>query len=188
MKKSTKVILAILVAASGFLLMLNHLFDKKEKINIVEQKQISNQGNIELIVPDKATTTTTKKVVKTTKKAITKNTTTHQATQNGYRLTHYGYDCSACSGITAKGYDISKTQYYNDSTYGKVRIVAMCSKYPFYTIIKIKNYKMGGDILAIVLDRGVGCSTIDLAVKNEKQAAQFGIQNNVQIEILRKGK
>lgn len=188
MKYRTKVILCILVALLGMILMLNHLFDKQEKINVVEQKQISNQGNIELIVLDEPKTTTTKKVVKTTKKAITKNTITHKETQNGYKLTHYGYDCSACSGITAKGYDISKTQYYNDSTYGKVRIVAMCSKYPFYTIIKIKNYKMGGDITAIVLDRGVGCSTIDLAVKNEKQAAQFGIQKNVQIEILRKGK
>ena len=64
----------------------------------------------------------------------------------------------------------------------------MCSKYPLYSVIKIKNYKMGGDITAIVLDRGVGCSTIDLAVENEKQSLQLGIQNNVQIEILRKGK
>lgn len=184
MKKNIKVILAILIAASGLLLMLNHLYDKQEKINVVEQNQISNQGNIELIVLDEPKTTTTKKVVKTTKSITTKKVAN---TNTGFNLTHYGYDCSTCSGITAKGYDISKTIYYNDPTYGKVRVVAMCSKYPFYSIIKIKNYKNGGDITAIVLDRGVGCSTIDLAVKNEKEAAQFGIQKNVQIEILRTG-
>ena len=64
----------------------------------------------------------------------------------------------------------------------------MCSKYPLYSIIKIKDYKLGGDTLAIVLDRGVGCNTIDLAVKNEKTASKYGIQNNVKIEILRKGR
>jgi 3D (Asp-Asp-Asp) domain-containing protein len=189
MKTYTKVIIAILVALIGLLLMINHLFDKKEQISIVEQKLKVNQGNIITTnINTTKTTKTTKKVVKTTKKIITKNTPKHQETQNGYRLTHYGYDCKKCSGITASGYNISKTQYYNDSTYGNVRVVAMCSKYPLYSIIKIKDYKMGGDITAIVLDRGVGCSTIDLAVKNEKQAAQFGIQKNVQIELLRTGK
>lgn len=105
-----------------------------------------------------------------------------------YKLTHYGWDCKGCRGKTATGYNIKKTIYYKDKQYGKVRIVAMCSKMPLYSIIKIKNYKRGGDITAIVLDRGVGCSTIDLAVKNEKTSYKYGIQKNVKIEILRRGR
>ncbi len=105
-----------------------------------------------------------------------------------YKLTHYGWDCKGCGGKTATGYNIRKTIWYKDKQYGKVRIVAMCSKMPLYSIIKIKNYKRGGDITAIVLDRGVGCSTIDLAVKNERTSYKYGIQKNVKIEILRKGR
>lgn len=105
-----------------------------------------------------------------------------------YKLTHYGWDCKGCRGKTATGYNIRKTIWYNDKQYGKVRIVAMCKKMPLYSIIKIKNYKRGGDITAIVLDRGVGCSTIDLAVKNERTSSKYGIQKNVKIEILRKGR
>jgi len=107
---------------------------------------------------------------------------------SSFKLTHYGWDCKGCGGRTATGYSIKKTYYYNDKQYGKVRIVAMCSKMPLYSIIKIKNYKRGGDITAIVLDRGVGCSTIDLAVKNERTSYKYGIQKNVKIEILRKGR
>lgn len=105
-----------------------------------------------------------------------------------YKLTHYGWDCKGCGGKTATGYNIRKTIWYNDKQYGKVRIVAMCKKMPLYSIIKIKNYKRGGDITAIVLDRGVGCSTIDLAVKNERTSSKYGIQKNVKIEVLRRGK
>ena len=170
-------------------LNIDSLFNKKEREVVIEQTTIGNKTQINNTTTTSSTTTTkkiktTKKVVKTTKKVVPKKVV---KSTSGYRLTHYGYDCCK-TGRTATGYDISKTQYYNDSTYGKIRIVAMCSKYPLYSIIKIKNYKLGGDTLAIVLDRGVGCGSIDLAVKNEKQAAQFGIQNNVQIEILRKGR
>lgn len=104
-----------------------------------------------------------------------------------YKLTHYGWDCKGCGGRTATGYSIKKTYYYNDKQYGKVRIVAMCSKMKLGSIIRIKNYKRGGDIIAIVIDRGVGCSTIDLAVKNERTSYKYGIQKNVKIDILRKG-
>lgn len=189
MKKQTKVILAILVAASGLLLMLNHLFVKEEKTNTINNT--TNSVIKEFIDVSSTTTTkttkTTKKVVKTTKKTITKKTTIHKETHNGYKLTHYGWDCKGCSGNTAAGYNVKHTIYYNDSSYGKVRIVAM-KNIPLYSIIKIKNYKLGGDITAIVLDRGVGSNVIDLLVESEKKSSQLGIQKGVQIEILRKGK
>lgn len=187
--KKIKIITGVLLVIVGMLIMISGLFNKKEQEVVIEQTTIGNKTQINNTTTTSSTTTTkkvktTKKVVKTTKKVVPKKVI---KSTSGCRLTHYGYDCCK-TGRTATGYDISKTQYYNDSTYGKVRIVAMCSKYPLYSIIKIKNYKLGGDTLAIVLDRGVGCGTIDLAVKNEKTASKYGIQNNVQIEILRKGR
>lgn len=187
--KKIKIITGVLLVIVGMLIMISGLFNKKEQEVVIEQTTIGNKTQINNATTTSSTTTTkkvktTKKVVKTTKKVIPKKVI---KSTSGYRLTHYGYDCCK-TGRTATGYDISKTQYYNDSTYGRIRIVAMCSKYPLYSIIKIKNYKLGGDTLAIVLDRGVGCGTIDLAVKNEKTASKYGIQNNVQIEILRKGR
>ena len=152
------------------------------------------QITTEIVSASTTTTTTTKvakKVVKTTKKKTEKKTkkTTKKTTQvsNGYKLTHYGWDCKGCSGNTASGYNVRKTIYYNDKTYGKVRIVAM-KNLPLYSVIKIKNYKLGGDITAIVLDRGVGSGVIDLLTESEKKSSQLGIQKGVQIEILRRGK
>lgn len=187
--KKIKIITGVLLVIVGMLVIISGLFNKKEQEVVIEQTTIGNKTQINNTTTTSSTTTTkkvktTKKVVKTTKKVVQKKVV---KSTSGYRLTHYGYDCCK-TGRTATGYDISKTQYYNDSTYGKVRIVAMCSKYPLYSIIKIKDYKLGGDTLAIVLDRGVGCNTIDLAVKNEKTASKYGIQNNVKIEILRKGR
>lgn len=126
----------------------------------------------------------TKKVIKTTKKV---NRSEQQRTARTYKLTHYGPDCKGCSGITASGYNVRNTIWYNDPQYGEVRIVATSSQFKMYSIIKIKDYKLGGDITAIVLDRGVGNGVIDLLVGSEKAATQLGIQK-VEIEVLRKGK
>ena len=193
----TKIIICISVGLIGMIILINGLYDKKEQQDIqVETNTSTNETSLTTTNINTTKTTkkakkvvkTTKKVVKTTKKTITKKVVkTNNNNSNGFRLTHYGYDCCK-TGRTATGYDISKTIYYNDATYGKVRIVATCSKYPLYSIIKIKDYKLGGDTLAIVLDRGVGCGTIDLAVKNEKTASKYGIQKNVQIEVLRNGR
>lgn len=128
------------------------------------------------------TTTTTKKTTKTVKRKTT------PIKSGTYKITHYGYDCKGCSGTTASGFNVRNTIYYNDPTYGKLRIVAMSSSIPLYSVIKIKNYKLGGDIYAIVLDRGVGSGVIDLLVESEKKASQLGIQKGVGIEILRTGK
>lgn len=182
-----KICIAIIVGLVGISLLVNNYYNGNQKSVEIPIKENEIQNTTKNSTPSTTTTKkvkTTKKVVKTTKKVVPKKVV---KSSSGYRLTHYGYDCCK-TGRTATGYDISKTIYYNDATYGKVRIVAMCSKYPLYSIIKIKDYKLGGDTLAIVLDRGVGFNTIDLAVKNEKQASQYGIQNNVKIEILRKGR
>ena len=193
--KKIKAIIGVIIVLIAILIMINGLYNDKNtpeaqtttkyvdfKIDDINTTEYVNE------VKNKVYLKITKKKKKRTKKTTTKKVVkTNNNNSNGYRLTHYGYDCCK-TGRTATGYDISKTIYYNDATYGKVRIVAMCSKYPLYSIIKIKNYKLGGDTLAIILDRGVGCGTIDLAVKNEKTASKYGIQKNVKIEVLRNGR
>lgn len=137
--------------------------------NVVEQQKEQKQANIP-------------------KKAKIKNKGVKMQNKGTYKLTHYGADCSKCSGFTATGFDARHTIYYHDTEYGKVRIVAMSKSMPLYSIIKIKNYKLGGDIIAIVIDRGVGNGVIDLLTNSENEARQLGIQKGVEIEILRRGK
>lgn len=152
-----------------------------KKVNVINNaKETTIEVKIEEEKPQKEQKQE-KKSLKTTQK--------QQKTANGtYKLTHYGHDCCK-SGKTATGYDVRNTIYYNDNEYGNVRIVAMCKNIPLYSIVKIKNYKItGGDVIAIVIDRGVGCSTIDLLVENEAKSSKLGIQRNTIVEILRKGK
>lgn len=154
---------------------------QEETPKVEEKKEITK-------TPKKTKTNNKKqKNVKPTTKNNNKSQTNVVNTSGTYKITHYGWDCCK-SGVTATGYNVKNTIYYNDSQYGKVRIVAMSKAMPLYSIIKIKNYKFGGDIIAIVIDRGVGNGVIDLLVENEKTASKYGIQKGVSIEILRKGK
>ena len=91
------------------------------------------------------------------------------------------YSITVGYGNTASGYNVKNTIYYNDKTYGKLRIVAMNSSIPLYSVIRIKNYD-GYDIYAIVLDRGVGSGVIDLLVENESKASKLGIRKNIEIK------
>ena len=98
--------------------------------------------------------------------------------------------CEGCIGITASGYDVRNTIYYEDSEYGIVRIIAADPSLPFGTIIKISN--IGEEIIAIVLDRGgsIGFnnfSQADLLSLNEPVAYKFGKKNNAKFEVLRYG-
>lgn len=107
-------------------------------------------------------------------------------------LSAYGPDCRGCSGHLGGGFDASGGNYtYNDSKYGEVRIVAGDSKYPYGTIVKVKNSKIG-DFNAIVLDRGgaIGIGKrfmFDLLFPTEVEAAGFGTSYNIEFEILRYG-
>ena len=169
-------------------LIVSELLNPRHKVEQTTTKTTST----DIIITESTTTSTTKTTVKTTKKKTTRKAVVNNTPQKktgGYKITHYGHDCKGCSGTgkTASGYSIKNTIYYNDSTYGTLRIVAM-KNLPLYSVIVIKNYKLGGDIHAIVLDRGVGSGVIDLAVESEKKAYQLGIQKNVQIEVLRTGR
>lgn len=113
------------------------------------------------------------------------------ATYKG-NITAYGPDCTGCSGITASGYKVRNTIYYNDKEYGKIRIVAADKSLPFGTIVRISDLKIFKEpIIAIVLDRGsaIGFNKrvyFDLLYKNEKSTNSFG-KRKATFEILRRG-
>ena len=107
-------------------------------------------------------------------------------------MSAYGPNCVGCSGHLGGGYDASDGNYiYTDSTYGDVRIVAGDPKYPYGTIIKVKNSKLG-EFNAIVLDRGgaIGIGRrfmFDLLFSTEAEATSFGTSYNVVFDVLRYG-
>jgi 3D (Asp-Asp-Asp) domain-containing protein len=198
MKTRTKVIIAILVGLFGMILMINHLFDKKVEPDIHEEDYLRASAKAEFFEEAKSIeletksttkqTQTTKSNTNTTKKVKTSKKALKTSNNNTYKITHYGANCKKCSGITASGHNVKESIWYVDNEYKKVRIVATSKNIPLYSIIKIHNYKLGGDITAIVLDRGVGNGIIDLLVDSEETAKELGIQKNVEIEILRNGR
>lgn len=107
-------------------------------------------------------------------------------------LSYYRATCTGCSGYTATGYDVRDGKlYYNDSTYGNVRIVAAGTEIPKYSIVRIKNSSLGADVLAIVLDRGGNIGQgkkfiVDILTNSTE--AKGGIDYGVSIEVIRKGK
>lgn len=107
-------------------------------------------------------------------------------------LTSYGVDCYGCtSNRTASGYYIGNGNiYYNDSFYGKVRILAGDQSYPFGTIVRM--YIDNNEIIGIVLDRGSNIGfdkkyAFDLLFNTNKEAQKFGSKTNIKFEILRRG-
>ena len=107
-------------------------------------------------------------------------------------LTGYAGDCPLCSGYLAcppRTNVLKKGIYYNDSTYGKVRIVASSKHYPCGTILKFNVKKLSDEpVIAIVLDRGVSGNVIDLLMNSESEARKtVGRVKNLEFEVLREG-
>lgn len=123
---------------------------------------------------------------------VSKPTTDVLETQTG-KMSGYGPDCKGCSGYLASGkYVGNGTIYYNDPTYGQVRIVAGDYSYKFGTIVRIKNSRVGQSFTAIVLDRGgsIGFGKkflFDLLYSSEQEALKDEVSYNVTFEILRYG-
>lgn len=107
-------------------------------------------------------------------------------------LSYYRANCSGCSGFTATGLDVRDGKlFYNDSTYGNVRIVAAGTEIPKYSIVRIKNSSFGSEVLAIVLDRGGNIGQgkkfiVDILTNSIE--AKGGVDYGVSIELIRKGK
>ncbi len=110
-------------------------------------------------------------------------------------LTAYGPDCRGCDGrgYTAQGYNIIENSiYYEDETFGTLRIVAADRKFYFGTVVRISGVNFFQEpFLAIVLDRGgaITGNKMDLAFETEKNPDVFevGISRNVKYEVLRYG-
>lgn len=107
-------------------------------------------------------------------------------------LTGYAGDCPLCSGYLAcppRTNVLKEGIYFDDKTYGTVRIVASSRNYPCGTIIRFKVNKLSKEpIYAIILDRGVGGNDIDLLTENEDFARKsVGRVRNLEFEVIREG-
>lgn len=106
-------------------------------------------------------------------------------------LTGYAYNCPLCTGRLAcmSRMDLSDgTLTYNDATYGEVRIVASSRNLPCGTIIRFDSKRVSDEpVIAIVLDRGVLGSAIDLLTPSEGYAAKYIGRSTIYYEVLRNG-
>lgn len=129
------------------------------------------------------------------------------------RVTRYGYDCRGCniagdgsagtsSGIRLTGDSVRQAngQWQQGYTYEGYHIIAASRNLPLFSIVKISNHPFsGGGIVAgqpfyaIVADRGVSGSNIDLFVGSERNLgaiSQSGSPSNscTTIEVIRYGR
>lgn len=110
-------------------------------------------------------------------------------TYNGW-LTGYGADCALCSGYLGCNHQNVKdgTTTYEDKTYGTVRIVASSSNLACGSIVRFDNPKNKSEkITAIVLDRGVLGTSLDLLVESEEAANTQVGSSKINYDVLRFG-
>ncbi len=108
-------------------------------------------------------------------------------------LTGYGPDCPGCSGnLGCSPHPNVKNGniYYDDATYGKIRILAADKSIPCGSIVKVHNFKhINGDFYGIVLDRGSAITglTMDLLYESEAATKNIGRSYNITFKIERWG-
>ena len=108
-------------------------------------------------------------------------------TFTGY-LTGYAADCPLCGGHLAcmPSLDVLHGNVnYQDATYGDVRIVASSKNLTCGTVIKFQS--VSGPITAIVLDRGVSGTAIDLLTPTENYAISNVGRSIITYDVIRKG-
>lgn len=164
--------------------------DEEIQESVKEESSTENTEKKEVLVEVKEEQTKVE-IKEETKEEIVENKSDVLETQVG-KMSGYGPDCSGCSGYLSSGKYVGDGDiYYNDSTYGKLRIVAGDKKYKLGTVIRVKNSK-AGNFLAIVLDRGgsIGFGKkflFDLLYTSEKEALKDEVSYNVTFEVLRYG-
>lgn len=167
-----------------------NLEEEKESIKEVEEDSTENNEQLEQKTEEKPKIESTPKVEEVVNIIDTSGFAV--LSQETVNVSHYGHDCYGCTtGYTASGYYVGDGRiYYQDATFGSVRVVAADLKYPLGTIIRI-GYK-GSTITAIVLDRGGAIGDdkrfqIDLLAQNNNKAYELGIVENTSLEVLRLG-
>lgn len=153
-------------------------------INATHEEKVLDDSSIDEVITN-FTSTVSNNI--TEPKLITDVLETVVGTMSGY-----GLDCKGCSGVVGARYDAKGNNLrYHDPIYGECRIVAGDKKYPYGTIVRVKNSKIG-TFNAIVLDRGsdIGIGRrymFDLLFWTEKESYDFGLSRNTTFEILRYG-
>ncbi len=164
--------------------------EDKEEIEELELPEIKNKEKEETtkeIVEDNSSKVETPVFKEET---VTEKQTS-LATYSG-SASYYTANCYGCGGYTSSGLNVSDgTLFYNDSTYGNVRIVAAGREIPLYSIIRINNTSLGSNALAIVLDRGGDIGEgrrfiIDILTNDSE--GKGGVDRGVSIEVLRSGR
>jgi hypothetical protein len=111
-------------------------------------------------------------------------------TFSGY-LTGYGADCPLCGGHLAcmPSLDVLHGNImYQDATYGNVRIVASSQNLACGSVIRFQSNKISTEpTIAIVLDRGVTGTSIDLLSLSESDALTNVGRSTISYDVIRKG-
>lgn len=106
-------------------------------------------------------------------------------------LTGYGADCPLCGGTLSckSSLDVLHGNVrYDDEKYGSVRIVAASKLLPCGTIVRFEVPRVSAEpIIAIVLDRGVSGTSLDLLVESNSIAVATVGRQKVNYDVLRKG-
>ncbi len=109
------------------------------------------------------------------------------------QMTAYNPVCVGCTGkvYCSPRQDVTNGNiYFNDTTYGKVRILAADYLIPCGTIVSITNVSFSNDpIIGIVLDRGgaIKGNIMDFLVSESDDMDVVGRQHDVKYEVLRWG-
>lgn len=178
-------------ALKSSLLVQNH----QEKYDLTEEesiKDVESQEEVSTDIKEEIVVEATPKPPVLEVVNIVDTSSFAVLSQETIDMSHYGHDCYGCTtGHTASGYYVGDGRiYYQDPTFGSVRVVAADSKYPLGTILRLGYH--GTSITAIVLDRGGGIGDgkkfqIDLLTSSENKANELGIVKNTSLEVLRLG-
>lgn len=105
-------------------------------------------------------------------------------------LTGYVFNCPLCGGTLGclPSYNIRDGKdYYDDISYGRVKIVASSSRLSCGSIVRFNSNRVSDKpVVAIVLDRGVRGNSLDLLSPNLDYAKVVG-RSSITYDVLRKG-
>lgn len=107
-------------------------------------------------------------------------------------LTGYAADCPLCNGTLAckRSYEVYRNGVvtYDDATYGNVRIVASSKQLACGSVVRFNASSLSSEpIYAIVLDRGVIGSSLDLLMPTEDAARREVGRKKITYEVVRNG-
>ena len=179
-----KYIISRIIMSIQFIIVIGIIFCLKDAI--------PKTGTLSISFNDDLTKSVGKEIIQASQNELYKKGINNPIYTFVGELTGYAGDCALCTGYLAcppRTNVIKEGIYYNDKTYGKVRIVASSRNYPCGTILKFNVSKLSDEpIVAIVLDRGVGGNVIDLLTESEDYARKHvGRVRQLEFEVLREG-